>query len=184
MRRFAVGDSTSERSLLEESDEPPVRFRFERVVADLVVAEALRVDRVDRTGTAFFFCFAFAFLLPFSSAACFFLFSLETANRFAFASASFFICAADFWYLRLGCVATAASVFSFLLVVAPFSNPLVLPEGADGPAAAAVGEAGGGTNGRQRTEFARGCPECDKCKNAPAWEDGRRGVARRTHRLA
>jgi hypothetical protein len=49
-----------------------------------------------------------------------------------------------------------SSVFSFLVFGAPFSNPLALREGADGPAAAATGEAGGGTNGRQRTELRAG----------------------------
>jgi hypothetical protein len=33
---------------------------------------------------------------------------------------------------------------------------LALREGADRPAAAAMGEAGGGTNGRQRTELRAG----------------------------
>jgi hypothetical protein len=162
MRRFAAGDSTSDRELLEESDEAsPPRFRFERVVADLVVAETLRVERVGRAGAAFAFAFGAAFAL----------------DRFFAASASFFFCAADFWYLRgrdlaapsfssfffcaadFWCVATAASVFSFLVFGAPFSNPLALREGADRPAAAAMGEAGGGTNGRQRTELRAGWPE-------------------------
>ena len=169
----------SERSLLEESDGESERLRFERLVADLVAAEALRVERVDRTGTTFSFCFAFALLLSFSTAACFFF---VPANRF-FRSASFFGCAADFRYLRLGCVATAASVFAFLVVGAPFSSPVVLCEGADGPAAAAAGEAGGGTEGVSGRNYAEGTTN-DACRNAPAWEDERRGVVRRTHRLA
>jgi hypothetical protein len=165
MRRFVAGGSTSDRELLEESDEAsPPRFRFERVIADLVVAETLRVERVGRAGAAFAFAFTFAFAFEPAFA----------LRRFLSASASFFFCAADFWFLRgcdlaapsfssfffcaadFWCVATAASVFSFLVFGAPFSNPLALREGADVPAAAATGEAGGGTNGRQRTELRAG----------------------------
>jgi hypothetical protein len=168
LRRFATGDSTSESALLEESDESPARFRFERVVADLVVAEALRVDRVARTGAAFSLFFSRA------------LFFLVSAKRFFFASASFFCCAADFWYLRR-CVLTAASGFSFLVVAAPFSSPLALREGAAGPAAAAAGR-GGGTNGRERTEFRARVPGMKDSRSTGV--GGRRGVARRTYRHA
>ena len=161
LRRFATGDSTSESALLEESDESSARFRLERVVADLVVAvSALRVDRVARTGTAFSLFFSRARVLrasrvfgAFAKTFSFFV----SAKRFFFASASFFCCAADFWYLPR-CVLTAASDFSFLVVAAPFSSPLALREGAPGPAAAAAGR-GGGTNGRQRTEFRARVPE-------------------------
>jgi hypothetical protein len=168
MRRFAVGDSTSDRELLEESDEAsPPRFRFERVVADLVVAETLRVERVGRAGAAFAFAFGAAFAFAFAFGAAFaFAFAFGAAfalGRFFAASASFFFCAADFWYLPRGRDLAApsfssffSSVFSFLVFGAPFSNPLALREGADGPAAAATGEAGGGTNGRQRTELRAG----------------------------
>jgi hypothetical protein len=158
MRRFVAGGSTSDRELLEESDEAsPPRFRFERVVADLVVAETLRVERVGRAGAAFAFAFGAAFAFAFAFGAAFAL------GRFFAASASFFFCAADFWYLPRGRDLAApsfssffSSVFSFLVFGAPFSNPLALREGADGPAAAATGEAGGGTNGRQRTELRAG----------------------------